>query len=149
MEAIEPIEYICGEYRISTARDEIELEVVHDFLCNRSYWAKGITPEEVKARVDNSLSFGLFHESRMIGFCRLVTDYTYFGYLADVFVIEEYRGRGLGRLLVEKMLEHPVSKRLSKIMLKTSTAQGLYSKYGFGAACPETDMVRRAADQNG
>jgi N-acetylglutamate synthase-like GNAT family acetyltransferase len=94
-------------------------------------WAQGISLATVQQSIDNSLCFGLYHQRQQIGFARLVTDYTTFGYLCDVFVIPEFTRQGLAKWLMACMLEHPVLQRLRRIMLVTSSAPGLYQQVGY------------------
>jgi GNAT superfamily N-acetyltransferase len=100
-------------------------------LSSLSYWAKDIPREVVVKSLDNSLCFGLFQGNKQIGFGRVVTDYATFAYLADVFVIEEYRKKGLGKWLIECIVKHPQLQGLRRWMLATADAQDLYHRYGF------------------
>ncbi len=123
-------EYRKDNYLISTNKGKLDLFVIHRFLTN-SYWSKGITIDKVKNTIDGSLCFGVYDGKKQIGFARVVTDFTLFGYIADVFIIEEYRGRGLSKWLMESILEYPGIKEMRAIMLATKDAHGLYAKYGF------------------
>ena len=97
------------EYSISTEKDKLDLEAIHDYLCNKSYWAKGRSIESVKKSIDNSVCFGLYDiNNKMLGFARVVTDKVAFAYLMDVFVFEAYQRKGLGKSLVKHVIEHPV-----------------------------------------
>ena len=96
-----------GEFLISTDKVRLDLEVIHDFLANQSYWAQGRDLEVVKRGIENSLNFGVYHGDRQIGFARVVTDYATFAWLADVFVLEDYRRQGLGKWLIAVILSHP------------------------------------------
>ena len=87
------------DYRISTDRNRLDLPLIHEFLSN-SYWAKGRPIEVVERSIKNSLCFGAYHNDRQVAFARLITDRAVFAYLADVFVIEEYRGRGISGMLM-------------------------------------------------
>jgi GNAT superfamily N-acetyltransferase len=119
-------------YLYSTDPKKIDLDFVHRFLSN-SYWAAGIPKFMIKQSIENSMSVGIYTMEKQIGFARLITDYTTFGYLADVFVDEAYRGRGLSKKLMEFILSFPELKFLRRIMLFTKDAHGLYSQYGFTA----------------
>ncbi len=92
-------EWRRGAYLVSTDRARLDLEMVHGFL-KASYWAAGISAELVRRSVENSLAFGLFKDDEQVGFARVVTDYATFAYLADVFVLERHRGRGLGEWMM-------------------------------------------------
>ena len=120
-----------GNFILSTDPVKLDIPMIHDFLSNRSYWAKGVPYETVLASIKGALCFGLYFDGRQIGFARAVTDHVTVAYLADVFILEEYRGEGLGKWLVDGILKHPDFQDLRRIMLLTSTAQSLYSKFGF------------------
>jgi GNAT superfamily N-acetyltransferase len=133
-----------GRYLISTDRSRLDLAVIHEFLTNSSYWAKGRSFETVRRSVANSLPFGLYEEERQIGFARVVTDYATFAWLADVFVLEEARGRGLGTWLVEVILSHPELRGFRRWTLATKDAHEIYRKFGFSELKrPERWMERR------
>ncbi len=131
-----------GEYVISTDRTRLDLGVVHGFL-TKSYWAEGIPREVVRRSVQQSLCFGLYHQGKQIGFARVITDYSTFGYLGDVFVLEEYRGRGLGKWLVEVIMSYPQLQGFRRWILLTRDAHLLYKPFGFRLlANPERWMER-------
>lgn len=119
-------------YRISDDHAEVDFDVVHGFLVT-SYWARGIPRGIVERAVKNSMAFSLKFETRQIGFARVVTDRATFGYLADVFVVDEHRGRGLAAWLVETVLQHPELRGLRRWLLATRDAHGLYAGHGFTA----------------
>jgi GNAT superfamily N-acetyltransferase len=119
-----------GEFEISTDPARIDLRAVHEFLAN-SYWARGIPLETVQRSIENSLCFGIYQGNRQIGFARVVTDRATFAYLADVFVLPDYRGRGLSRWLMECIIAHPDLQGLRRWMLATQDAHGLYRQFGF------------------
>ncbi|MFZ6760766.1 GNAT family N-acetyltransferase [Undibacterium sp. Ji50W] len=120
-----------SEYRISTDASEVDVDVVHHFLSTQSGWATGISRELVEESLRHSLCFSVFQQDRMVGFCRLVTDMTTFGYLVDVFVVPDMRGKGISRLLMDAVMAHPAVKKFRRFTLATSTAHGLYEKFGF------------------
>jgi GNAT superfamily N-acetyltransferase len=123
-----------------TAR--VDLEVVHRFL-STSYWAPGIPREVVERSLRGSMCFSAFHGAAQVGFARVVTDRATFAYLADVFVLPEYRGRGLSKELMAFICAHPDLQGLRRWMLATRDAHGLYAKYGFTPpAKPERYMER-------
>lgn len=135
-----------GEYTISTERARLDIEVIHNFL-TRSYWAAGIPRALVERSLEHSLPFGVYHGERQVGLARIVTDYTTFAYVADVFILEEYRGRGLSKWLMEAVVEYPELQGLRRWILFTKDAHGLYEKVGFAAsAMPERLMERLFAD---
>ena len=119
-----------GTYRISTDPRRIDLVAVHEYL-TQSYWAEGIPKDILMKAIASSLCFGLFDGDRQIGFARVVTDRATFAYLGDVYVLEEYRGRGLGKWLIEELLTHPDLQGLRRFVLLTRDAHGLYEQFGF------------------
>jgi GNAT superfamily N-acetyltransferase len=120
-----------GNLLISTDPDRLNLPLIHDFLANRSYWAAGRPLEVVRRSLENSLCFGLYERGRQIGLVRVVTDRATFAWLCDVFVLEEHRGQGLGKWLVQSVLSHPALQGLRRVLLGTLDAHGLYQKFGF------------------
>ena len=133
-------------FSISTERARIDLAFVHNFL-SRSYWAKNIPFEVVRRSIENSLCFGLYKADEQIGFARVITDSATFAYLCDVFVSEEYRGRGLSKWLMETISLHPKLQNLRRWMLATKDAHGLYSQFGYTPLdAPEVFMQRHALD---
>jgi GNAT superfamily N-acetyltransferase len=123
-------EYRKGEFTISTDRDLIDLDVVHGFL-TECYWAKGIPRDVVARSIENSLCFGVFAERKQVGFARVISDYATYAYLGGVFLLESFRGHGLGKWLMECVLRHPRLQGLRRWSLVTRDAHGLYSKLGF------------------
>jgi GNAT superfamily N-acetyltransferase len=119
------------EYEITTDKQRLDPERIHEFLANRSYWARGIPLEVVKRSIENSLCFGVYHRGGQVGFARVITDFATFAYLADVFIEQPHRGTGLGKWLVATILDHPGLAGLRTILLGTQDAHGLYERYGF------------------
>jgi GNAT superfamily N-acetyltransferase len=131
-----------GDYEISTDPTLVDVSVVHEFLTN-CYWAKGIPADTVRRSIENSICFGVYHGSQQVGFARIISDCATFAYLADVFVLPLYRGRGLSRWLMECVVGHPDLQGLRRWMLATQDAHGLYARYGFTAVKnPEIWMER-------
>jgi GNAT superfamily N-acetyltransferase len=129
-----------GEYTITTDPAAVDHEAVYTAIVV-SYWAEWIPPDLLRRAIEGSLPFSLFAGDRQIGFARAITDRATFAYLADVYVLEEFRGRGLGRWLVETVMAHPELQGLRRFMLVTRDAQGLYERVGFRAlAAPERHM---------
>jgi GNAT superfamily N-acetyltransferase len=120
-----------ARYEIDTDRARLDMRTIHGFLA-ASHWARGIPMAVLQRAVRRSLPFGLYKDGRQVGFARVVTDHATFAYLADVFVLENERGRGLGRWLVESILGHPALQGLRRWLLGTRDAHGLYRKAGFG-----------------
>jgi GNAT superfamily N-acetyltransferase len=125
------IEWQKGEYIISTDDTRLDIALIHDFLSNRSYWAKGRARATIEHSIANSLAFGVYHASRQVGFARVITDYATFAYLADVFILEDERGNGLGKWLIETTVQHPQLQGLRRWLLATQDAHSLYQQYGF------------------
>ena len=129
-----------GDYKISTDKSKLQIEVIHNFLKD-AYWSKNKPKELIEKSIAGSLCFGVYYKEKQIGFARVITDYTTFGYLADVFIIDEFRGKGLSKWLMEFILNHPEVQGFRGWMLKTKDAHGLYEKYGFKVAAePENIM---------
>lgn len=119
------------EYSISTEKPKLDIEAIHNFLCNRSYWAKGRSFEHVQKSIENSMCFAIYdNKNKMPGFARVVTDNVAFLYLMDVFILEEHQGKGPGKMLVKHIVEHPQLQVKLKL-LGTVNAHGLYKKLGF------------------
>jgi len=128
------------DYRISLDPADLQLEVIHGFLAT-SYWSPGIPREAVARGVRHSLVVGAYLGAAQVGFARMVTDHASFGYLADVFVLEPHRGRGLARRMVRALLELPEVQDFRRILLATRDAHGVYRECGFGpVARPELLM---------
>ncbi len=137
-----------NEYEISTDRKRLDLAMIHDFLANRSYWAAGIPFPVMKKSIENALCFGIYHQGKQVGFARVVTDYATTAYVGDVFIIEPYRGRGLGKRLVKAVIDHPELEGLRLWFLGTKDAHELYRKYGFKKVAETTLMERLMAILN-
>lgn len=135
-------EWRKGGYRITTDPAALDVARIHRWL-TRSYWAAGIPLETVRRSIEGSLNFGLFEGDEQIGFARLVTDRATFAWLADVFVAESHRGRGLSKWLMETIVEHPEVQNLRRWVLATRDAHGLYARHGFKPlASPDRWMDR-------
>jgi GNAT superfamily N-acetyltransferase len=136
-------------FTVSTEKERLDRGVIHEFL-RGSYWAKGIPREVVDRSIENSLCFGLYDGERLIGFARVITDNATFGYLADVFVLESHRGRGLATWLMEVVMAYPDLQGIRRWMLVTADAHGLYRKVGFTEPSkPERIMERLLVDAYG
>ena len=132
----------AGPIVVDTDPARLDLALVHGFLA-ASYWARGIPFEVVERSIRHSLCFGLYEGAAQLGFARVITDRATFAYLADVFVVDSHRGRGLGKLLMDAVVAHPELQGLRRWMLATRDAHGLYAQYGFTALpAPERFMQR-------
>jgi len=120
-----------ADYLISTDPDRLDLELVHRFLSEEAYWSPGVSREVVERSIEHSLNFGLYRDGQQVGFARVVTDYATFAWVADVFVLEDHRARGLGKWLMETVVAHPELHTLRRWLLATVDAHGLYAPLGF------------------
>jgi GNAT superfamily N-acetyltransferase len=125
------VERSLGAYLISTDPARLDLDAIFAYLSGESYWAKGRPRDQVVRGIENSLPFGVYRGDEQVGFARIVTDYATFAWLADVYVLAEHRGHGLGKALVEAIVEHPAVAPLPRVVLATLDAHGLYEQYGF------------------
>jgi len=121
---------MSNEILISTDKSLLQLDVIHNELKN-SYWAKDIPIEIVERSITNSLCFGVYLRNVQIGFCRVITDKATFAYLADVFIVNDQRGKGYSKLLMKHVMEHPDLQGLRKFLLGTADAHELYRQFGF------------------
>ena len=124
------MEWTKEDFIITTDKDKIDVNYVHWFL-TRSYWAQGIPLETVERSIEGSFCFSVIYLNHQVGFARVITDKATFGYLADVFIDENFRGRGLSKWLVEVIIKHPDLQGLRRLMLATTDAHGLYSQFVF------------------
>ncbi len=140
---MDALEFRQDGLTISTDKTRVDVALIHDFLSNHSYWAKGRPLTVVQRSIDNALCFGMYDDNAQIGFARVITDQATFAYLADVFIVEAYRGRGLSKWLMRCILEVPDLRDVRRFMLITSTAHTLYAQFGFTVfANPERIMER-------
>ncbi|AXE19917.1 GNAT family N-acetyltransferase [Runella rosea] len=131
-------------FLISTQKSKLDFDLIHDYLSKHSYWAESIPRDIVERSIQNSLSFGVYHYEKQIGFARVTTDFATYGYLADVFIVETYRGQGLSKWLMECIFNQiPELQGFRKWSLATADAHGLYEQFGFTAlARPERMMEK-------
>ena len=130
-------------YDISTDPSRLQLDTIHAYL-TRSYWSPGVPKDVVARGIANSLCFGIYQGEAQLGFARVITDKASFAYLADVYVLEEHRGQGLSKRLLEQILAHPDLQGLRRVLLATADAHGLYAQFGFKAlAAPDRMMEIR------
>ena len=138
------IKYTRDNYLISTDKSKLNINIIHHYLSQESYWAQGRSIETVCKSIEHSLCFGVYTADRQVGFARVVTDYATFAWLADVFILKPHRGLGLSKWLVESIVAHPDLQNLKNFLLATSDAHELYRRYGGFAALekPEKWMIR-------
>jgi GNAT superfamily N-acetyltransferase len=134
-------------FTVSSDPDRLDIAAIHDFLSNQSYWAQGVPLATIEKALAHSLCFGLYAGTEQIGLARLITDRATYCYFCDVYVLESWRGRGLGRWLVECAMRHPDLQGLRRMSLVTADAHKLYAQFGFVApARPERYMEKLNPD---
>ena len=138
---------MSGKYEIYTDAARFDIGLIHATL-STSYWAEGRTRETVERSIRHSLCFAVFDGDKQVAFARVITDRAVFGYLADVFVVPEYRGRGISKGLMAAILEHPDIKELKLVLLRTRDAHRLYAQFGFTTIpSPGEIMARYQGDR--
>jgi GNAT superfamily N-acetyltransferase len=131
---------LSQEYEFSSDKKHMDVDAIHSYLL-RSYWAENVPYDVVSKAIENSLCFGVFYKQSQIGFARLITDSATFAYLADVYILEEHRGKGLSKALMKTIIKHPQLQGLRRMVLATYDAHTLYEKFGFKQLTkPETFM---------
>jgi GNAT superfamily N-acetyltransferase len=141
------VEHRRGEFLISTDPARLDLNVIHGFLTN-CYWAKGIPRDVVARSIEHALCFGVYDGNRaQVAFARVISDFATIAYIGDVFVLETFRGRGVGKWLMECITSHPALQNLRRWILTTRDAHGLYSQVGFTPVkAPERFMEMHRPD---
>ena len=140
-------EWLKGEFTISTEKSKLQIGVIQSFFANDSYWAQNRTLEETKTAIEHSICFGLYRGDAQIGFARVVSDQATFAYIGDVFILEEFRGQGLSKWVMDVIVSHPDLQGLRRWVLATRDAHGLYGQYGFGPLVhPDRWMELNAPD---
>ena len=120
-----------GDYVLSATKKKVDLDYVYHLLCVPSRYSTGLPPERFALVIEHSICFSVFYEGKQVGFSRVITDYTEFASLWDVFIDEQHRKQGLGKALMKYIFEHPALKGVFRWFLMTEDAHGLYQKYGF------------------
>ena len=120
-----------GEYIFSADKKKLDLQYAYNLLCLPSRYSTGLPAERFPLVIQNSICFGVYHQGKQVGFSRVITDYTEFASLWDVFIDDEHRGKGVGKSLMQYILEHPQLKGIFRWFLMTEDAHGLYQKFGF------------------
>jgi GNAT superfamily N-acetyltransferase len=137
-------EAVNNGFLISTDKSKLDITFIHHYLSAASYWAKNIPLQYVQRSIEHSFCFGIYKNSEQAGFARLITDYTTYAYLADVFIATPYRGMGLSKWMIEYITTNPEVQGLRRWMLATRDAHTLYEKFGFAAPDkPQNIMQRR------
>ena len=129
--------------QISTDKSRLDIKLIHNYLSKESYWAKGRSLEAVKKSIKNSLCFGVYFNEEQIGFARVVTDYTVFAWVMDVFILPDYQWQGYGKKLMEYMTNYKDLNGLKRWGLGTDDAHGLYEKFGFKALSKPENMMEK------
>ena len=124
------MEYKQNQFTISNDSSRLDVDVICDFL-SRAYWADKRLRSDIERSIENSINFGIYDGDRQIGFARVLSDKAVFAYIMDVFVHEDYRGKGLGKWLMECIMAHPELQRIRRWMLATNDAHELYRQFGF------------------
>lgn len=132
-----------GEFLVSTDPAKIDLQLVHRFLSDQSYWAKGIPLYTLSAAIENSLCFSGYMGRSQVAFARVISDFATFANLVDVFVLPDWRGQGLGKRLMAEVVAHPQLQHLRRFTLATSDAHGLYRQFGFAALTAPGSFMER------
>lgn len=120
-----------GQFTISTDKTRLDVPMIQRFLVEESYWAQARTEEQTRTAIENSICFGVYDGESQIGFARVVSDKATFAYVGDVFIIEGYRGRGVSKMLIHVIIEHPELQGLRRWILATKDAHGLYEQFEF------------------
>ena len=120
-----------NEFSISTDKTRLDIDLIHNFLSTKAYWCLNIPKETVRKAIQNSLCFGVFQNGSQIGFARIISDFSTIAYLGDVFILEEYRGNGLSKWLMEVIMGHPDLRGLRRWILLTRDAHELYRRFGW------------------
>lgn len=120
-----------GDFYISTDKSKLDINAIHDFLSTKAYWCLNIPKDSVKISIENSFCFGLYEHKKQIGFARVISDFSTIAYLGDVYILEEYRGKGLSKWLMETIMNFPKLQGLRRWILLTGDAHELYRKYGW------------------
>ncbi|GAK97503.1 histone acetyltransferase HPA2 [Nonlabens tegetincola] len=135
------------KFTISTDKSKLDLISIHEFLSKETDWAHGIPIDTVKKSIENSLCFGVYDQGQQIGFARVISDFSTIAYLGDVYVLNEYRGKGLSKWLMEEIMNHPNLQGLRRWILLTNTAEWLYKKFGF-TEIPNPEFYMEKHDPN-
>ena len=130
----------------STNPKDMDMELIYNYIHN-SYWGNKRTFEEQKKAVESTLNFGLFHNGNQIAFTRVMTDFVFFAYILDVFVIDAYQSRGLGKLLMKNIMGHESIKKVDKWFLATRDAHGLYEQFGFEPIKNPSMLMEKMSDR--
>ena len=129
------------DYTISMDKNKLQVNYIHRYLSTESYWAKNIPVETVKKSIEGSICFGVYNQDVQMGFARVITDEATFAYLADVFIDEKHRGKGLSKKMMTYIMAFLETKQLRRMMLATKDAHALYEQFGFSAIPDPTKLM--------
>lgn len=137
------------EYQLSTDRGLLDVNLIHQFLSDEAYWSKGIKRKRIEKAIHNSICFGVYNGKKQIGFARVISDYSVLAYVLDMFIVEDYRGKGIGSWLIQCMLEHPQLKGVKRWMLRTHQQHNLFRKFGFEVFGEAQTVMAKIQDLRG
>ena len=132
--------HIPVQYEVSTDPARFDVDLIHGFL-RSTYWAANMPRKVLEKSIRNALCFGVFADARQVAFARVITDYATFAYLSDLFVMPDYRGHGVSKLLMRSILDHPELQGLRRFVLATKDAHGLYARFGFKPLSSPEDFM--------
>ncbi|MDO8993307.1 GNAT family N-acetyltransferase [Daejeonella sp.] len=131
-------------FYVSTDKTKLDIDLIVDFLNYESYWAKTRNKATIEKSIMNSVCFGIFdQENRQVGFARVITDFAVFAWILDVFILQEYQGKGLGKLLMQEIMSHHDLSGIKRWGLGTKDAHGLYQKFGFKSLSNPNEMMEK------
>jgi GNAT superfamily N-acetyltransferase len=137
-----------GEYTLTACKKKCDLQYVYNLICLPSRYSTGLPPERFALVIENSVCFSVFHQGKQMAFARVITDFTEFASLWDVFVDEPHRGKGIGKAIMKYVLEHPRLKGIFRWFLMTEDAHGLYQKYGFKSEAYNPYVMMKVSSSN-
>lgn len=131
-------------FYVSTDKSKLDLDLIVEFLNNKSYWAKTRSKSTMEKSISNSFCFGVFDkDDQQIGFARVITDFAVFAWLLDVFILEEYQGNGIGKMLMQEIMSHKDLQEIRRWGLGTNDAHSLYTKFGFSSLSTPSNMMEK------
>lgn len=128
-------------FSISTDNSKLDINSIHEFLSTKAYWSLNIPKDKVQMAIQNSLCFGVYQAEKQIGFARVISDFSTIAYLGDVYILEEYRGNGLSKWLMENIMNHPSLQGLRRWILLTGDAHSLYRQFGWSEIADPTKWM--------
>lgn len=132
-----------SEFTVTTNQADLDIPLIHQFLSEQTYWAKGIPRATLERAIEHSLCFGGYLGTSQVAFARVISDYATFAYLCDVFVLSAHRGNGYSKQLMEAINAHPQLQRLRRFMLITRDAHDLYAEFGFSVTAKPQGVMER------